>query len=109
MWSLVLKSRKPEAKRFKKWITSEVIPSIRKTGSYNINPAQVMANVLADPGNAGNLFLEFITLQEENALLTNVLRKCMIFKQKNLTNDCFSDYYTGFSSRFFVFYIYLNH
>lgn len=34
LWSLVLTSRKPEAKRFKKWLTSEVIPSIRKTGSY---------------------------------------------------------------------------
>ncbi|MEE8663511.1 MAG: phage antirepressor [Acetobacter sp.] len=34
LWSLVLTSRKPAAKRFKKWITSEVIPSIRKTGGY---------------------------------------------------------------------------
>lgn len=32
--SLVLSSRKPEAKQFKRWITHEVIPSIRKTGSY---------------------------------------------------------------------------
>lgn len=35
LYSLVLRSRKPEAKRFKKWVTSEVLPSIRKTGSYN--------------------------------------------------------------------------
>jgi len=34
LYSLVLSSRKPEAKAFKKWITSEVIPQIRKTGSY---------------------------------------------------------------------------
>lgn len=34
LYSLVLRSSKPEAKRFKKWITSEVLPSIRKTGSY---------------------------------------------------------------------------
>jgi hypothetical protein len=34
LYSLVLTSRKPDAKRFKKWITSEVIPSIRKTGGY---------------------------------------------------------------------------
>ncbi|GAN61598.1 hypothetical protein ACI01nite_25090 [Acetobacter cibinongensis] len=34
LWSLVLTSRKPAAKRFKKWITSEVIPSIRQTGGY---------------------------------------------------------------------------
>lgn len=34
LYSAILKSRKPEAKRFKRWITHEVLPSIRKTGSY---------------------------------------------------------------------------
>lgn len=34
LWSLVLRSRKPQAKRFRRWITGEVIPSIRKTGGY---------------------------------------------------------------------------
>ncbi|OMF17194.1 hypothetical protein BK131_04305 [Paenibacillus amylolyticus] len=34
LYSLILGSRKPEAKQFKRWITHEVIPSIRKTGSY---------------------------------------------------------------------------
>lgn len=34
LYSLILTSRKPEAKRFKKWVTSEVLPSIRKTGGY---------------------------------------------------------------------------
>lgn len=34
LYSLILRSNKPEAKRFKKWITSEVLPSIRKTGAY---------------------------------------------------------------------------
>lgn len=34
LYSLILSSRKVEAKRFKKWITSEVLPSIRKTGAY---------------------------------------------------------------------------
>lgn len=34
LYSLILTSRKAEAKRFKKWITSEVLPSIRKTGRY---------------------------------------------------------------------------
>jgi prophage antirepressor-like protein len=34
LYSLILRSNKPEAKKFKKWITSEVLPSIRKTGSY---------------------------------------------------------------------------
>ena len=34
LYSAILKSRKPEAKRFKRWVTREVLPSIRKTGSY---------------------------------------------------------------------------
>ena len=37
LYSLVLGSRKPEAKAFKRWITHEVIPSIRKTGSYTFD------------------------------------------------------------------------
>ncbi|MDK7490386.1 BRO family protein [Bacillus paranthracis] len=34
LYSLILRSRKPQAKSFKKWITSEVLPTIRKTGGY---------------------------------------------------------------------------
>jgi prophage antirepressor-like protein len=41
LFSLILRSRKPEAKAFKKWITSEVLPSIRRTGGYGASvPAQ---------------------------------------------------------------------
>jgi prophage antirepressor-like protein len=45
LYSLILSSRKPEAKRFKKWITSEVLPAIRKTGAYampNLSPAEII-------------------------------------------------------------------
>ncbi|MBF0213024.1 MAG: hypothetical protein HQM00_05575 [Magnetococcales bacterium] len=34
LYSLIFGSTKPEAKRFKRWVTSEVLPSIRKTGTY---------------------------------------------------------------------------
>ena len=34
LYSLILKSRKPEAKAFKKWVTKDVLPSIRKHGGY---------------------------------------------------------------------------
>ena len=37
LYTLIFKSRKPEAKRFRKWVTSEVLPSIRKTGSYTVS------------------------------------------------------------------------
>lgn len=36
LYDVILDSRKPEAKAFRKWVTSEVLPSIRKTGSYSI-------------------------------------------------------------------------
>ena len=36
LYALVLRSRKPEARKFAKWVTSEVLPSIRKTGSYTL-------------------------------------------------------------------------
>lgn len=38
LYALILRSRKPEAKRFRKWVTSEVLPSIRKTGRYIHTP-----------------------------------------------------------------------
>ncbi len=37
MYSLVIKSRKPEAKEFKRWVTHEVLPSIRKYGKYEVS------------------------------------------------------------------------
>src|SRR5690625_3574506 len=45
LYDVILDSRKPEAKRFRKWITSEVIPSIRKTGSYQtVQPTPLKEN-----------------------------------------------------------------
>ena len=37
LYALVFKSNKPSAKKFRKWVTKEVIPAIRKTGSFGIN------------------------------------------------------------------------
>ena len=51
LYSLVISSKLPSAKRFKHWVTSEVIPSIRKNGGYianqeNLSPEQIVANAL---------------------------------------------------------------
>lgn len=37
LYTLIMRSNKPEAKVFRKWVTSEVLPSIRKTGSYGMS------------------------------------------------------------------------
>ena len=36
LYTLIMRSNKPEAKKFRKWVTSEVLTSIRKTGHYEI-------------------------------------------------------------------------
>jgi prophage antirepressor-like protein len=40
LYDLVMHSRLPNAKRFKKWITKEVLPALRKTGEYKVQPSQ---------------------------------------------------------------------
>ena len=51
MYEVVFLSRKPEAALFRRWITNEVLPSIRRTGSYSTTPAltddQIVAQALA--------------------------------------------------------------
>jgi len=47
LYSLVLRSRKPEAKRFKRWVTHDVLPTIRKHGMYAT--PQSVERMLADP------------------------------------------------------------
>lgn len=44
--AMVLQSRKPNAKAFKRWIIHEVIPAIRKTGSYSIQPVNPYEELL---------------------------------------------------------------
>ena len=60
LYSLVLSSKLPTAKAFKRWITSEVIPSIRKHGAY-ITP-DTLEQMIADPDTAIRLLT---TLKEE--------------------------------------------
>lgn len=51
LYDVILDSKKPEAKKFRKWVTSEVLPSIRKDGGYmtapvNESPEETMARAL---------------------------------------------------------------
>lgn len=46
LYSLVLSSRKPEAKEFKRWITHDVLPSLRKYGSYSMNIPKTLPDAL---------------------------------------------------------------
>ena len=48
LYSLVLSSKLPGAKKFKRWVTSEILPSIRKTGGYFANSKELRAIFMLD-------------------------------------------------------------
>lgn len=68
LYNLIFRSRKPEAKKFRKWVTAEVLPSIRKTGMYvepgRIEPPKDEMNGLPD-----RTFQQWINLIRETRLL----------------------------------------
>jgi prophage antirepressor-like protein len=47
MYQLVFMSRKPSAKEFRRWVTTEVLPAIRKTGRYETSPAPALPQTYA--------------------------------------------------------------
>ena len=67
LYSLVLGSRKPEAKEFRRWITHEVIPSIRKHGAY-ATPATI-ENIISNPEFGIQLLTSLKAEQEKNKTL----------------------------------------
>lgn len=67
LYSLVLGSRKPEARSFKRWITHEVIPAIRKHGLYAT--ADAVERMLADPDVAIQLLQQIKQEREQRRLL----------------------------------------
>lgn len=48
LYALILKSRKPEAKAFRKWVTSVVLPAIRKDGAYVMGEEEEVAGEMND-------------------------------------------------------------
>ena len=63
LYALVMRSNKPKAKVFRKWVTSEVLPSIRKTGGYGIRTVDDMIN---DPDTAIRLLTQLKILRLQN-------------------------------------------
>ncbi|MGG4559097.1 BRO-N domain-containing protein [Bacillus toyonensis] len=58
LYSLIMTSRKPQAKAFKKWVTSEVLPMIRKTGGYVNNDEMFVNTYLAHADDATKMLFK---------------------------------------------------
>lgn len=77
-YSLVLASKMPNAKKFKRWVTSEVLPSIRKYGMYATE--QTIDNVLNDTEEAEKLFIQ---LKEEKLRTRELENENMRLAEEN--------------------------
>lgn len=100
LYTLILGSRKPEAKAFKRWITHEVIPSIRKTGTYMIQQQSEVQALPVKKSNQKNTNIReakklFAILREEIDVLTPEAHQAILShatelltgKALNQTND----------------------
>lgn len=77
-YTLVLRSRKPIAKPFRIWVTSEVLPSIRKTGKYTTTSNGKVESMLEDMGcNMKIVYAQINNMEEmlgeQNEMLTRVV------------------------------------
>lgn len=75
LYKVIFQSRKPQAERFTEWVTSEVLPTLRKTGSYQMptNPMQaleLMFQALKETNDGVTQIEKRVTEIEENAPLT---------------------------------------
>ncbi len=71
LYSLIIRSRKPIAKPFQKWVTHEVLPSIRKTGNYSISQTQNFQ--LPEIGNSTEQIIELKNDVLETSSLIEIL------------------------------------
>lgn len=70
LYNLILASRKKEAKQFKRWVTHEVLPTLRKTGSYSVQKSPMQL-----------LELEFAAIKEVDSKVDAVNEDLQNFKQ----------------------------
>lgn len=68
LYSAILRSRKAEAKRFKRWVTAEVLPAIRKHGRYTDEGGQMGSLVGAVIGTSGVLVLDRVIEQKASPI-----------------------------------------
>lgn len=73
MYQLIFQSRKPEARRFRKWVTSEVLPALRRTGKYETpaqpQPLAIAAQTEIDRANIARAQIEMLGVAVSTGLL----------------------------------------
>lgn len=117
LYAVILRSDKPNAKKFRKWVTAEVLPSIRKTGSYGMpkttgGQIQLLAQGYTELEQKVNDIKEDVSELKENVPLyscdideiqqhvkrrvVNILggKQSEAYRDKSIRNKTFSDIWT---------------
>ncbi len=82
LYALILRSNKPRAKKFRKWVTSEVLPSLRQTGRYEMKQSLPSIPLLERKIAIREKYAE---ARRFEALAKNIRALTMLVKQNNLT------------------------
>lgn len=82
VYNLIFQSRKPDAKRFRRWVTGEVLPSLRKTGTYTVSQEKLAPGAVERPLEAPKLLAtvrlsQFKTLRQV-AAATGLHPSCIL-------------------------------
>jgi prophage antirepressor-like protein/mRNA-degrading endonuclease toxin of MazEF toxin-antitoxin module len=83
LYSLVLSSRKPEAKAFKRWITHDVIPQIRKTGSYSVQPQSIEDLIIMQAQSMKDLKTKVNQLEDSQ----KTIKETIVYRPDNWRNE----------------------
>lgn len=92
LYHLIFQSRKPEAKTFRKWVTSEVLPSLRKTGKYEMTSK---ASIVPNPGAGG--FLDLRALPYSSVMLKGYRVRTVRYEDVDWYS--LNDIHTAFQTR----------
>lgn len=92
LYHLIFQSRKPEAKAFRKWVTSEVLPSLRKSGKYEMTSK---AGLVPNPGAGG--FLDLRTSPYTTVMLKGY--RVRTVRHEDVDWYSLNDIHTAFQTR----------
>jgi len=85
LYTLIMRSNKPEARLFRKWVTSEVLPSIRATGQYTMpqlveNRLAAMEKMLVDNASRGEEIIKELAVMKDQFETMDVLQRDQLFE-----------------------------
>jgi len=83
LYNLIFRSNKPEAKPFKRWVTHEVLPSIRKTGSYGVSDSSELLNQIVPALNAMTEMMQKMLEMLQNIQMQQMQQSKLLLEHKS--------------------------